>query len=56
MKYIIMVCVLLHNICIARNDPGNARWYNTPLMSCILSEETFIAAKTRNNRSKVQRG
>ena len=25
-KYVIMVCVLLHNLCIARNDPCNPRW------------------------------
>ena len=25
-KYVIMVCVLLHNLCISRNDPCNPRW------------------------------
>ena len=25
-KYVVMVCVLLHNLCIARNDPCNLRW------------------------------
>ena len=26
LKYIVMACVMLHNLCIARNDPCNPRW------------------------------
>ena len=26
LKYIVMACVMLHNLCIARNNPCNPRW------------------------------
>ena len=26
LKYIVMSCVILHNLCIGRNDPWNPRW------------------------------
>lgn len=29
LKYIIMACAMLHNICILRNDPCNRRWLLT---------------------------
>ena len=29
LKYIIMACAMLHNLCIVRNDPCNWRWLPT---------------------------
>ena len=26
LKYVIMACIMLHNLCISRNDPCEPRW------------------------------
>ena len=42
-KYIIMACVLLHNLCIARKDPCNPRWK-------LTVEELSLVRKIVNRR------
>ena len=47
-KYIIMVSVLLHNLCIAKNDPCNPRWKLT------VEELSLIQKNVTRHESKAK--
>ena len=47
LKYIVMACVMLHNLCIARNDPCNPRWRLTvKKLELNGAQQTFVLMKT----------
>ncbi len=57
LKYIIMVCIMLHNICIAQNDPCEPRWRLTVKNLSLINKNLSKRGEDKNssdlNRLKV---
>ena len=51
-KYILMACVMLHNLCITRNDPCNPRWKLT-VDQLSLIRKNVTRSENKEQSAKV---
>ena len=51
-KYVVMTCVFLHNLCNARLDPCNPRW-KLHVDELSLVEKIFLVQKTKVNYERL---
>ena len=56
LKYVVMACIMLHNLCIERNDPCESRW-KLEVKDIELFEKPLKRTKDSNesnlNRTKI---